>query len=55
MVKSDDLAVAPGGAGRRALNDDVIAELSSHDRHRLLKMVLYPTCHARDAAACDAA
>ena len=34
MVESDDLACAPAGGGGRAFDDKVIAEVSSHDRHR---------------------
>jgi hypothetical protein len=37
MVESDDLSVAPGGAGRHAFDDEVISEVSSHDRLRFLK------------------
>jgi hypothetical protein len=53
MVESDDLSVAPGGAGGRALDDELVAEVSSHDRRPFLRMFLYPTCHARQAAAWD--
>ncbi|MFJ2565523.1 hypothetical protein ACIO02_21605 [Streptomyces sp. NPDC087568] len=54
MVKSDDLAVPPGGAGRRAFDDELISEVSSHDRRPSLTILLYPTCHARHADACGA-
>ncbi len=40
MVESDNLAVAPGGAGGRALDHELIAELSSHDRRCFLRMLL---------------
>lgn len=53
MMEADDLAVAPGGAGRRTFDDELVAEVSSHDRRPLLRMVLYPTCHAGQAAAWD--
>jgi hypothetical protein len=44
-VQSDNLAIAPGGAGGLALDNKVIAEVSSHDHHLFRKLVLYPTCH----------
>ncbi len=47
MAQSDDLAVAPDDAGRRALHDEPVAKVSSHDRRPLLGMPLYPTCHGR--------
>ncbi|MER5360529.1 hypothetical protein [Streptomyces sp. NPDC002785] len=50
MAESDDLAVAPAGAGGRTFDDKMIAEVSSHDRHRFLMMLLYSNCHARRAA-----
>ncbi|MER6102956.1 hypothetical protein ABT115_11690 [Streptomyces sp. NPDC001832] len=51
MVESDDLAVAPVGAGDRTFDNKMIAEVSSHDRHRFLIMLLYSNCHAQRAAA----
>jgi hypothetical protein len=51
MVESDDLAVAPAGAGGRTFDNKMIAEVSSHDRHRFLMMLLYSNCHAQRAAA----
>lgn len=53
VVESDDFSVTPGGTGRRAFDDELVAEVSSHDRRPLRRMVLYPTCHARHAAAWD--
>ncbi|EKX64062.1 hypothetical protein STRIP9103_07554 [Streptomyces ipomoeae 91-03] len=40
MVESHNLAIAPGGAGGRAFDNELIAESSSHDRHRFLRMLL---------------
>ncbi|MGI5518282.1 hypothetical protein [Streptomyces sp. CA-106131] len=40
MVESDDLAVAPGSTGPRTLDDELVTEMSSHDRHHLLTMML---------------
>lgn len=53
MVEPDDLAVALGAASGRAFDDELVAEVSSHDRRPLLRMVVYPTCHAGHAAAWD--
>ncbi|MEV0494389.1 hypothetical protein [Streptomyces atratus] len=51
MAESDDLAVAPAGASGRTFDNKMIAEVSSHDRHRFLIMLLYSNCHAQRAAA----
>ncbi|GAB2808160.1 hypothetical protein GCM10027073_46270 [Streptomyces chlorus] len=53
MVESNNLAVTLGDTGGMAFDNELIAELSSHDRRRFLKMLLYPTCHARGATAWD--
>jgi hypothetical protein len=37
VVESDDLAVAPGNAGGRTFDDELIAEVSSHGHHRSSK------------------
>jgi hypothetical protein len=51
MMESDYLAVAPAGAGGWAFDNKLIAKVRSHDRRRFRNMLLYPTCHARQAPA----
>jgi hypothetical protein len=40
VVQAHDLAIAPGGAGGRAFDHELIAELRSRDRHRFLRMLM---------------
>ncbi|MEV0305585.1 hypothetical protein [Streptomyces prasinus] len=53
MVESGNLAVTFGDTGGTVFDNELIAELRSHDCRRFLRMLLYPTCHARGAAAGD--
>ncbi|MDW6057412.1 hypothetical protein SAZ11_04195 [Streptomyces sp. FXJ1.4098] len=53
MMKPDNFAVSPGSPGLRAFDDELIADVSSHDRRLSPTMSSYPTCHARRPAAWD--